>query len=43
MSENIMHLVLARPEGVEGVGGPGTKGLSLFWCRSTTSTTRPAS
>ena len=30
MSENIMHLVLARPEGVEGVGGPGTKGLSLF-------------
>jgi hypothetical protein len=30
LSENIMHLVLARPEGVEGVGGPGTKGLSLF-------------
>ncbi len=30
MSENIMHLVLARPQGVEGVGGPGTKGLSLF-------------
>ncbi|OUZ09162.1 acyl-CoA dehydrogenase [Aeromicrobium sp. PE09-221] len=30
MSENIMHLVLARPHGVEGVGGPGTKGLSLF-------------
>ncbi|MDO5629824.1 MAG: acyl-CoA dehydrogenase [Mobilicoccus sp.] len=26
MSENIMHLVLARPEGA----GPGTKGLSLF-------------
>src|SRR3546814_6754562 len=26
-----MHLVLARPEGVEGAGGPGTKGLSLFW------------
>ncbi len=25
-----MHLVLARPRGVEGVGGPGTKGLSLF-------------
>ena len=25
-----MHLVLARPEGVEGAGGPGTKGLSLF-------------
>ena len=30
MSENIVHLVLARPEGVEGAGGPGTKGLSLF-------------
>jgi len=30
LSENIMHLVLARPEGVEGAGGPGTKGLSLF-------------
>ncbi|MGZ4496485.1 MAG: acyl-CoA dehydrogenase [Nocardioides sp.] len=30
MSENIMHLTLARPVGVEGVGGPGTKGLSLF-------------
>jgi len=30
MAENIMHLVLARPQGVEGVGGPGTKGLSLF-------------
>ncbi|MDO5501173.1 MAG: acyl-CoA dehydrogenase, partial [Propionibacteriaceae bacterium] len=30
LSENIMHLVLARPVGVEGVGGPGTKGLSLF-------------
>ncbi|MGA8851341.1 MAG: acyl-CoA dehydrogenase [Aeromicrobium sp.] len=30
MSENIMHLVLARPVGIEGVGGPGTKGLSLF-------------
>jgi len=28
--ENIMHLTLARPEGVEGAGGPGTKGLSLF-------------
>jgi alkylation response protein AidB-like acyl-CoA dehydrogenase len=31
MSENIIHLVLARPVGVEGVGGPGTKGLSLFF------------
>lgn len=30
LSENIIHLVLARPAGVEGVGGPGTKGLSLF-------------
>jgi alkylation response protein AidB-like acyl-CoA dehydrogenase len=30
MSENILHLVLARPVGVEGKGGPGTKGLSLF-------------
>ncbi|HZX05979.1 acyl-CoA dehydrogenase [Kribbella sp.] len=30
MTENIIHLVLARPQGVEGVGGPGTKGLSLF-------------
>ena len=30
MAENIVHLVLARPQGVEGVGGPGTKGLSLF-------------
>ncbi|NMK81133.1 acyl-CoA dehydrogenase, partial [Staphylococcus capitis] len=27
MFENIMHLVLARPEGA----GPGTKGLSLFF------------
>lgn len=30
LGENTMHLVLARPVGVEGVGGPGTKGLSLF-------------
>ncbi|MFM8241023.1 MAG: acyl-CoA dehydrogenase [Actinomycetota bacterium] len=30
MADNIVHLVLARPVGVEGVGGPGTKGLSLF-------------
>jgi alkylation response protein AidB-like acyl-CoA dehydrogenase len=30
LQENIIHLVLARPAGVEGVGGPGTKGLSLF-------------
>jgi alkylation response protein AidB-like acyl-CoA dehydrogenase len=30
LSENIIHYVLARPVGVEGHGGPGTKGLSLF-------------
>ena len=30
LAENIVHLVLARPAGVAGVGGPGTKGLSLF-------------
>jgi alkylation response protein AidB-like acyl-CoA dehydrogenase len=30
LTENIIHLVLARPVGVDGVGGPGTKGLSLF-------------
>jgi alkylation response protein AidB-like acyl-CoA dehydrogenase len=30
VTENIMHMVLARPVGVDGVGGPGTKGLSLF-------------
>ncbi|MGI8901274.1 MAG: acyl-CoA dehydrogenase [Nocardioides sp.] len=30
MSANIIHIVLARPVGVEGKGGPGTKGLSLF-------------
>ena len=30
LEDNIIHLVLARPEGVEGAGGPGTKGLSLF-------------
>ncbi len=30
LSDNTIHLVLARPHGVEGVGGPGTKGLSLF-------------
>ncbi|HNP56489.1 acyl-CoA dehydrogenase [Gordonia sp. UBA7599] len=31
MFENIMHLVLARPEGA----GPGTKGLSLFYLPKT--------
>ncbi len=31
MCENIMHLVLARPEGA----GPGTKGLSLFYLPKT--------
>jgi alkylation response protein AidB-like acyl-CoA dehydrogenase len=30
LSENVIHMVLARPQGVEGAGGPGTKGLSLF-------------
>ncbi|MFD2077790.1 hypothetical protein SAMN05421678_12427 [Actinopolymorpha cephalotaxi] len=30
LTENIVHFVLARPVGVEGAGGPGTKGLSLF-------------
>lgn len=30
MTENVIHLVLARPQGIDGVGGPGTKGLSLF-------------
>ncbi|HEY6933576.1 MAG TPA: acyl-CoA dehydrogenase [Marmoricola sp.] len=30
LAENVVHLVLARPQGVEGAGGPGTKGLSLF-------------
>jgi len=30
LSENIIHYVLARPVGIDGVGGAGTKGLSLF-------------
>lgn len=30
MTENIMHLVLARPEGPDIEDKPGTKGLSLF-------------
>nr|MCH9816581.1 acyl-CoA dehydrogenase [Actinomycetes bacterium] len=30
LTDNIVHLVLARPVGIDGVGGPGTKGLSLF-------------
>jgi hypothetical protein len=30
LSDNIVHLVLARPVNTEGAGGPGTKGLSLF-------------
>ncbi len=30
LADNIIHLVLARPANVPGVGGPGTKGLSLF-------------
>lgn len=39
MSENILHYVLARPEGAY----PGTKGLSSSWSRSSTSTGPPAS
>ena len=30
LTENIIHFILARPVGVAGAGGPGTKGLSLF-------------
>jgi alkylation response protein AidB-like acyl-CoA dehydrogenase len=30
VAENVIHLVLARPAGIEGIGGPGTKGLSMF-------------
>lgn len=30
LTENIMHLVLARPEGPDVEARPGTKGLSLF-------------
>ncbi|MFC9557007.1 acyl-CoA dehydrogenase [Rhodococcus sp. NPDC056960] len=30
LTDNIIHLVLARPVGVDGAGGPGTRGLSLF-------------
>lgn len=30
LTEQVIHMVLARPVGVEGAGGPGTKGLSLF-------------
>lgn len=30
LADNILHFVLARPYGVPGVGGPGTKGLSMF-------------
>lgn len=30
LSDNIVHMVLARPVGVDGAGGPGTRGLSLF-------------
>ncbi len=29
-AENVVHMVLARPQGIDGAGGPGTKGLSLF-------------
>ncbi len=30
LTENILHLVLARPVGVDGAGGLGSKGLSMF-------------
>lgn len=30
ITDNIVHVVLARPVGVAGAGGPGSKGLSLF-------------
>ncbi len=30
LCDNVMHLTLARPVGVDGAGGPGTKGLSMF-------------
>ncbi len=30
LADNIVHLVLARPVGVDGAGSVGTKGLSLF-------------
>ncbi len=30
LADNIVHYVLARPVDTPGVGGPGTKGLSLF-------------
>lgn len=30
VTDQVIHMVLARPVGVEGAGGPGTKGLSLF-------------
>jgi alkylation response protein AidB-like acyl-CoA dehydrogenase len=43
LTENIIHLVLARPQGVEGVGGPGTKGLSLFIVPKFILILRPAS
>jgi alkylation response protein AidB-like acyl-CoA dehydrogenase len=39
MTENIFHLVLARPEGA----GPGTKGLSLFFVPKFLFDSRPAS
>jgi alkylation response protein AidB-like acyl-CoA dehydrogenase len=39
LSDNIIHLVLARPEGAK----PGTKGLSLFVVPSSTWTSRPVS
>jgi hypothetical protein len=43
LTDNIIHYVLARPVGVEGVGGPGTKGLSLFIVPKYHFDARPAS
>ena len=44
MSENIIHLVLARPVGHRGRRRPGHQGLvAVRRARSTTSTSRPAS
>ena len=43
MTENIMHLVLARPEGPGIEARPGTKGLSLFLVPKFHFDPRPAS
>ena len=43
LTENIIHLVLARPQGVDGVGGPGTKGLLCSSCPSSALILTPVS